>query len=65
MLPIAKILSSLFIILGIILSGYGIFTWDDPMYIKSLNYNVNFYWGLIVLVFGILFYAGDRLASDS
>ena len=42
-----------FSLLGAILSGYGLFS-DPALYQRSLGYNVNLYWGLVVLAFGLL-----------
>ncbi len=44
----------LFTIFGIILSIYGLVTGSDAaFYAKSLNFNVNLWIGLFMLVFGI------------
>lgn len=44
----------LFTIFGIILSVYGLVTGSDTeFYAKSLNFNVNLWIGLFMLVFGI------------
>jgi tellurite resistance protein TehA-like permease len=43
----------LFGLLGLILAGYG--TVSDPtIYQRSLGYNVNLIWGLVLLGFGVL-----------
>lgn len=43
----------LFVILGIILAGWGLFTLNDAeLYIRSLGKNVNLLTGLLMLVFG-------------
>ncbi|NCN11419.1 MAG: hypothetical protein GW938_16400 [Leptospira sp.] len=55
MLPIAKILGSLFTILGIFLFLYGIFTQGNSMYDKSFSFNINLYWGLFMIAFGLVF----------
>jgi hypothetical protein len=48
-------LGALFAALGIILSGYGIATnGDTSRYASSLSVNINLWWGLVMLVFGIL-----------
>ncbi|MBK7260059.1 MAG: hypothetical protein IPI01_20110 [Ignavibacteriae bacterium] len=41
----------LFSILGGILTLYGAFT-DDALYQRSLGVNINFWWGLALLIFG-------------
>jgi hypothetical protein len=43
----------LFSFYGVLLAGYGIMTRDSKeMYERSLDINVNLYWGLVLLVFG-------------
>ena len=43
----------MFLIIGLILSVYGLITWfDAAMYQRSLGYNVNFWWGLFLAAFG-------------
>ena len=43
----------MFLIIGLILSVYGLVTWSDAaMYQRSLGYNVNFWWGLLLTAFG-------------
>ena len=43
----------MFVIIGVILSVYGLITWSDSaMYQRSLGYNVNFWWGLFLTAFG-------------
>jgi hypothetical protein len=43
----------MFAILGAILAVYGIVS-DKAMYQRSLGINVNLWWGLILLAFGVL-----------
>lgn len=45
-------LGILFAIYGVILAGYGLLS-DKAIYQKSLGMNVNLYWGLVLLVFGL------------
>ncbi len=43
----------MFVIIGVILSLYGLITWSDAeMYQRSLGYNVNLWWGLFLAAFG-------------
>jgi hypothetical protein len=61
-------IGGLFTVLGLLLAGYGVATADDPaLYAKSLSVNVNLWWGLVMLVFGVLLLwgaeRGRRLAS--
>jgi hypothetical protein len=45
----------MFSILGILITGYGIFTVSNTeMYQKSLNINVNIIMGILMLVFGVV-----------
>jgi hypothetical protein len=54
-------IGGMFTILGVILVIFGLATGGNDMYARSLNYNVNLYWGLVLLVFGgIMLYFGWR-----
>ena len=44
----------LFSALGVILVGYGAYTHGNPMYGRSEGVNINLWWGLAILVFGLL-----------
>ncbi|MBM9590355.1 hypothetical protein JWG41_07860 [Leptospira sp. 201903075] len=63
MISLSAILAVLFLTLGSILSLYGISTWSDSMYEKSLGWNLNLIWGGVVFFVGILFGAGNRIAA--
>src|SRR3972149_3486929 len=43
----------MFALLGGLLTAYGVFA-DKAIYVRSLGVNVNLWWGLVMLVFGIL-----------
>lgn len=43
----------LFSILGVLLVGYGLFTFGSSIYTRSLGLNVNLGWGAVLLVFGL------------
>jgi hypothetical protein len=43
----------LFTILGVLLTVFGMVA-DRSIYVRSLGYNVNFSWGIVLLVFGIV-----------
>lgn len=43
----------LFTIYGLLLAGYGIFG-DKAQYSRSMGININLWWGLIMLVFGVV-----------
>jgi hypothetical protein len=44
----------MFSIFGLLLTGYGIVTRGSDVYQRSLGYNVNMEWGLVLLVFGLV-----------
>jgi flagellar biosynthesis protein FliR len=46
-------IGALFMLLGLILSIYGLITKSDPqLYARSENIVINLWWGLIMLIFG-------------
>ncbi|MHB1037636.1 MAG: hypothetical protein ACYC35_24200 [Pirellulales bacterium] len=55
----------LFLIIGAILTVYGVVThWTDPaMYDRSLEVNVNLWWGLALIVFSAVMLLLARRAS--
>ena len=51
-------IGGLFTVLGAILAGYGVITnGDTEMYVRSTGVNVNLWWGVAMIVFGVLFLA--------
>ncbi len=53
----------LFTLLGLVLALFGLFA-DPAIYARSLGYNVNLWWGLVLVVFGVLnLYYGRKGAS--
>jgi hypothetical protein len=58
-------LGGLFLIYGILLSIYGAFS-DPREYTRSLGININFWWGLFMLIVGaiLLSLAGIRKAAS-
>jgi hypothetical protein len=65
-------IGGLFTVLGLILTGYGLATVDDPsLYARSLSVNVNLWWGLVMLAFGLglllsaIFYRGKLSAHPA
>jgi hypothetical protein len=66
-------IGGLFVMLGLVLAGYGIATNSDAaQYAKSGGLNINLWWGVVMLVVGILFLLGarrgaarDRAAADT
>lgn len=54
-------LGLIFLIIGGIMSAYGLATRGSTIYAKSLDINLNLIWGAIMLVFGlIMFLVGRR-----
>jgi hypothetical protein len=45
-------LGYVFVVLGVILTGYGAATWNSAMYAISMGIDVNLVWGLAMLVLG-------------
>ena len=45
-------LGSLFVVLGALLAGYGLLS-NQAIYQRSLGIDVNLWWGLALLVFGL------------
>lgn len=53
MIDIRLPIGGLFSVLGVMLVGYGLVTHGNEMYVvKSLGYNINIWWGLVMLAFG-------------
>jgi hypothetical protein len=44
----------MFTLLGVMVTGYGLFS-DRSIYARSFGINVNLWWGLALLVFGLVF----------
>jgi hypothetical protein len=50
----------MFAILGVILAAYGLLS-DKSIYARSLGINVNLWWGIGLIVFGlVMIYFGNR-----
>jgi hypothetical protein len=51
-------IGGLFTLLGLLIGGYGIGTaGSDGHYERSMGVNINLWWGLVMLVFGVLLLA--------
>ena len=51
----------MFLIVGAILTIYGLVTSGSPIYAKSAGMNINLIWGIVMLVFGgAMFLLGRR-----
>ena len=47
-------IGGLFTALGLLLAGYGLATaGDESHYARSLSVNINLWWGLVMLAFGL------------
>ena len=56
-------IGGLFTALGLLLGGYGLATAGDAThYARSLSVNINLWWGLVMLVFGLTLLAAVRLS---
>lgn len=45
-------IGSLFVVLGALLAGYGLFS-NPAIYQRSLGIDINLWWGVALLVFGV------------
>jgi hypothetical protein len=56
-------IGGLFTALGLLLGGYGLATAGDAAhYARSLSVNINLWWGLVMLLFGVLLLGAARSA---
>jgi hypothetical protein len=47
-------IGGLFTVLGVMLTGYGLATVNEPSrYARSLSVNVNLWWGMVMFAFGL------------
>jgi len=57
-------IGGLFSILGVLLAGYGLVS-DRAIYVRSLGINVNLWWGVALLVFGVVMIVLGRRGSTA
>ena len=59
-------IGGLFSALGVIIGGYGIATnGNHALYEQSMSININLWWGLVMLIVGVLmFMAGMRASKE-
>jgi len=50
-------IGGMFLIVGLLLTIYGLATTGDPSYEKSLYIDVNLWWGIAMFLFGVVFLA--------
>ena len=54
----------MFSIFGVLLTGYGLATRGSDIYQRSLGYNINLEWGLVLFVFGgVMLWFGRKSAK--
>ncbi|GAC1514227.1 MAG: hypothetical protein NVS1B4_01390 [Gemmatimonadaceae bacterium] len=59
-------IGALFTVLGLLLGGYGVVTiGDTARYVRSMAVNINLWWGLVMVVFGLALLAGAARAVRS
>lgn len=63
-LDLRKPIGIFFLVLGLILVGYGAMTKGDPMYQLSLGTNINLVWGGVLVVFGLGMWIPALLDKD-
>jgi hypothetical protein len=56
-------IGGLFTVIGILLLAYGLLA-DKAIYQASLRINVNFWWGLVMLGFGLIMIAFGQRANQ-
>jgi hypothetical protein len=54
----------MFVLFGSMLAGFGLVT-DPALYVRSLGINVNLWWGLVLLISGLILLLLARLAKPS
>ena len=54
----------MFAILGLLLTLFGLFA-DSAIYRRSLGINVNLWWGLVMLAFGVIMLALGRRGTSA
>jgi hypothetical protein len=53
----------MFTLLGLLLTGFGVVS-DKVMYRRSLDININLWWGLVLLAFGLVMLFYGRKGSQ-
>lgn len=59
-LDLRQPISYLFCIFGVLLAGFGLLS-DKALYARSLGININLWWGLVMLAFGIGMFLWSRM----
>jgi len=56
----------MFSLIGAVMVIFGLITGSQKeLYERSLDININLWWGLVLLVFGILMFLGAKLGAKS
>jgi hypothetical protein len=50
-------IGAMFALFGVILTIYGLTTGSSEIYAKSLNFNINLWWGIVLFGFGAVMLA--------
>ena len=54
----------MFTLVGLILAAFGIATRSDAeLYIRSMGINVNLWWGIVLLIFGLIMFQLGRTSQ--
>jgi len=53
-------MGGMFTLVGLILTVKGLLSWGSDIYDRALGVNLNFYWGLVLLAFGITMFVFGR-----
>ncbi|HEX4308713.1 MAG TPA: hypothetical protein VHZ25_01730 [Acidobacteriaceae bacterium] len=56
-------LGLLFLIVGVMLSVYGVFTRGSAIYERSADMNINLIWGIVMMVFGLTMFLLGRYSD--
>jgi hypothetical protein len=55
----------MFSLIGAVMAIYGLITGSNKeLYQRSLDMNVNLWWGLVLLVFGLVMFIAAKLGGD-
>jgi uncharacterized membrane protein len=63
MLDLRLPMGLMFSLVGVMMIIYNLFTWGHEEYQHSLGINVNFWWGLTLLAFGLIMLGLAKLAA--
>ncbi|MGO9110551.1 MAG: hypothetical protein ACLP9L_15115 [Thermoguttaceae bacterium] len=64
MLDLRLPMGLMFSLVGAMLTLYGLFTWGGEQYVaRSLGINVNVWWGMALLIFGLIMLGLARWAA--